>query len=111
MLLDDAQRNPETQASAGNAFGREEWLKDAAQGFSGHAMAAVGHGNANAFASSAPVCGFARAQRHFAAAAGGIQRVANQVGEYLAQFAFKGQQRRSGTVVADDLHPGGSKRP
>src|SRR5579864_7551145 len=104
MLLDDAQRHPQSQARAGNSFGGKEWLEDAAQRFPGHAMAAISDGDANTFASGAPVCSFARAQRHFAAVATSDQRVADKVGEYLAQFAFKREQRPSDTVVADDLN-------
>src|SRR5579864_3422305 len=99
MLLDDAQRHPQSQAGAGNSFGGKEWLEDAAQRFPGHAMAAISDGDANTFASGAPVCSFARAQRHFAAVAGSVQRVSDKIRKYLAQFAFIGQQRRSDTVV------------
>ena len=35
MFLDDAQRDPEPQADAGDAFGGEEWFEDAGQRFLG----------------------------------------------------------------------------
>jgi hypothetical protein len=35
MFLDDAQRDPEPQADASDAFGGEEWFEDAGQGFLG----------------------------------------------------------------------------
>src|ERR1700761_3102651 len=100
VLLNDLQAHPESQTCAGNTFGGEKWFKNAGNSFTRHAVAFIGYGYKYAFAAGAPVRAFAFAHNDFSAIARGVQRIANQIGKYLADFAVQAVQRFGPSILA-----------
>jgi hypothetical protein len=77
---------PQAEARSGRLLGRKERLKETASRFRAHAAASVAHSNAQTAAAADPVSAFADAKSQVASARHGIEGIAHEVRQHLAQF-------------------------
>ena len=101
MLQDDLVAHPESEAGSCNFFGREEGLEDVLADLGLHACAGVGNGKADSgLLWVLPIAGTAGAQQQAATCAAGVDGVAHQVGEHLADLSGKAEEAQLRLVVA-----------
>src|ERR1043165_3138116 len=86
VLLHNSLAYPQAQPRALCILGAEKRLEDARHVFPGNAAAIVGDGDANACAVVSAV-DLAHANINVAAHGTGLNRIQDQIGKYLAQFA------------------------
>ena len=91
---------PQTQARAGRFLRGEKRLKNATLDRIFHARTGVGAGHAHAALSSSPVVRRADIEQNSTAGRHGIDRVADQVGEHLAQLPAQAEHLRGGLAKA-----------
>ena len=89
VTIDDFTADPEAEAGAVDALGREESFEDVGASFGGHAGTGVSDGENEAATAGAPVGGFAAAQKETASGRHGVDGVRDEVVEDLAYVAFE----------------------
>ena len=95
MLFDDAAAHPKAQACALFTFGGEEGSEKILADSGGDACAGVEYGNAHSPARRiGGETGFAQMQNQLAPVGHRVEGIADEVGEYLPQFAGKSSHRR-----------------
>ena len=89
VTIDDFTADPEAEAGAVDALGREESFEDVGASFGGHAGTGVSDGENEAATAGAPVGGFAAAQKETASGRHGVDGVRDEVVEDLAYVALE----------------------
>ena len=105
VLLDDAFAHPEAQAGAFFVLGGEEGVEDFPDGIAGDAGAVIGNGDAYA-AVRRPFPLTAGGDADFDRGGAGLEGIADEVQEYLAQFAGEAEYGGGGAVVGLNDCPG-----
>ena len=106
MAVDDLLADPEAEPGAGDSLGGEEGVVDFGLGFGAHAGGVVGDGEGDAGLAGAPVGGFAFADEEAAAVGHDVERVADEVGEDLANLAVEAVDFAAAAAAALDLNVG-----
>ena len=102
VALDDFLADPEAEAGAGDSLGGVEGAEEAAAGDGIHAGAGVREGEDDAGLASSPVGAGAEAKEQTAAVRHGVEGIADEVAEDLADFAFKAAERVTETPARLD---------
>ena len=103
VLLDDLVRDPEAEAGPGDALGREKRLKDAVERRQAHSGPIIGNGDADPLASVDGVTSEGGAQGKAATGGQCIGRIADEIGEDLADLSIVSRDHGYRAELTNDL--------
>jgi hypothetical protein len=109
VALHNVSGQPQAQAGSGTAFGGEKGLKKFLAHLRLHAVSVIGHRDPYAWPLLRRMCYRSGAQIQPAAAAHGVNRVGDQVHQYLAKFPNGAHQHAVFSKVSSQLYAAGAQ--